>query len=108
ILLAALVVVAGLVWYFERGSDSVASSSAQYGEMSYKPLAVENTAPHRDTQRASQKTEYKGNGRDLFSEVAPPPPEDPHKVVEVAHRKVGPDLEPPPPPPTLPGNVKFF
>ena len=74
ILLVSLIVVAGAVWYFERDNASVASTSAQYGEMSYKPLAVENPALQRDKQRASQKTDYKGNGRDLFSEIAPPPP----------------------------------
>ncbi|MBV9887091.1 MAG: hypothetical protein JO119_11135 [Acidobacteria bacterium] len=108
ILLAALVVVAALVWYYERSSDSAASASAQYGEMSYKPLAVENPALQRDKQRASQKTEYKGTGRDLFSEVAPPPPQDPRKVEVVSRGPVGPQIPPPPPPPTLPGNMKFF
>ena len=80
ILLAGLVVVAGVVWYFERGNASVASTSAETGEMSYKPLAVENPALQRDKQRASQKTDYKGNGRDLFSEIAPPPPDDASQV----------------------------
>jgi hypothetical protein len=108
IVLAALVVVATLVWYYERGGSSVASTSAQYGEMSYKPLAVENPALQRDKQRASQKTEYKGIGRDLFSEVAPPPPEEVHKAAQVSRGPVGPTMPPPPPPPTLPGNVKFF
>jgi hypothetical protein len=108
ILLAALVVVAALVWYYERSGTSVASTSAQDGEMSYKPLAVENPALQRDKQRASQKTEYKGTGRDLFSEIAPPPPEDVRKATEVAHRFQGPTIPPPPPAPTLPGNMKFF
>ena len=108
ILLAALVVIAAAVWYYEHDSTSVASTSAQYGEMSYKPLAVENPALQRDKQRASQKTEYKGTGRDLFSEVAPPPPQDPRKVDIASHRPVGPQIPPPPPPPTLPGNMKFF
>lgn len=108
ILLAALVVVAVLVWYYERAGASVASTSAQYGEMTYKPLAVENPALQRDKQHASQKTEYKGNGRDLFSEIAPPPPQDPRKVQVASHVPQGPQIPPPPPPPTLPGNMKFF
>jgi hypothetical protein len=107
LLLAALVVVAALVWYYERSGNSAASASDQYDEQSYKPLAVENPALQRDNQRASQKTEYKGTGRDLFSEVAPPPPQDPRKV-EVVNRPQGPQQPPPPPPPTLPGNMKFF
>lgn len=107
ILLAALVVLAALVWYYERSSGSAASASAQDGEMSYRPLAVENPALQRDKQRASQKTEYKGTGRDLFSEVAPPPPED-RKAVVASHTPMGPTIPPPPPPPMLPGNMKFF
>ena len=108
ILLASLIVFAILVWYYERASGSVESTSAQYGEMTYKPLAVENPALQRDKQRASQKTEYKGNGRDLFSEIAPPPPEEAHKAVVAARGPMGPTIPPPPPPPTLPGNMKFF
>jgi hypothetical protein len=107
IALAALFVVAVLVWYYERSGNSAASASAEYGEKSYKPLAVENPALQRDKQRASQKTEYKGNGRDLFSEVAPPPPEE-RKVAVASHTPMGPTIPPPPPPPTLPGNMKFF
>ena len=107
ILLVGLIVVAGAVWYFERDNASVASTSAQTGEMSYKPLAVENPALQRDKQRASQKTDYKGNGRDLFSEIAPPPPDEIRKAPQV-HTPQGPINPPPPPPPMLPGNVKFF
>jgi hypothetical protein len=107
IALAALVVIAVLVWYYERSGNSAASTSAETGEMPYKPLAVENPALQRDKQRASQKTEYKGNGRDLFSEVAPPPPLTVPKNVAPT-RVPGPQQEPPPPPPTLPGNMKFF
>jgi hypothetical protein len=108
ILLASLVVFAILVWYYERASGSEESTAAQYGEMTYKPLAVENPALQRDKQRASQKTEYKGNGRDLFSEIAPPPPEEARKAVVAARGPMGPTIPPPPPPPTLPGNMKFF
>jgi hypothetical protein len=108
LLLGALVVVAALLWYYERSGDSAASASAAYGEASYKPLAVENPALQRDKQRASQKTEYKGTGRDLFSELAPPPPQDPRKVEVASHGPIGPQIPPPPPPPTLPGNMKFF
>jgi hypothetical protein len=108
ILLAALVLVGALVWWYQHDSTSVASTATLDGEMSYKPLAVENPALQRDKQRASQKTEYKGNGRDLFSEIAPPPPQDPKKIEAASRRFVGPEVQPPPPPPTLPGNMKFF
>jgi hypothetical protein len=108
ILLVTLVVVAALVWYWERGGNSVATASAQYGEMAYKPLAVENPALQRDKQRASQKTEYKGNGRDLFSEIAPPPSDVVRRNSAAPRTPIGPQIPPPPPPPTLPGNMKFF
>jgi hypothetical protein len=108
IALAVLIVVAALVWWYERGGNSVASATAQYGETTYKPLGVENPELQRDKQHASQKTEYKGNGRDLFSEIAPPPPVDPKTVAVAARTPVGPQQQPPPPPPTLPGNMKFF
>ncbi|HEX3118298.1 MAG TPA: hypothetical protein VHP80_04320 [Candidatus Acidoferrum sp.] len=108
IALAVLVVVAVLAWYYERSGDSVTATSAQYGEMSYKPLAVENPALQRDKQSASQKTEYKGSGRDLFSEIAPPPPQEVRQAAVTSHAPVGPQIPPPPPPPTLPGNMKFF
>jgi hypothetical protein len=108
ILLASLVVFAVLVWYYERGGNSVASTAATYGEMSYNPLAVENPALQRDKQRVSQQTEYKGSGRDLFSEIAPPPPDEGRKAVQEARRFQGPTIPPPPPPPALPGNMKFF
>ncbi len=106
ILLAGLIAVAALVWYLERRSDSVTITTSQFGDMTYRPLAVENPALQREKQEASRKTEYKGGGRDLFSAIAPPP-------VVVAQREErrgpqGPVALPPPPPPSLPGNVKFF
>ena len=106
ILLAALIVVAGFIWYLERSGSSAAATSSQIGELTYKPLAVENPALQREKQEASRKTEYKGGGRDLFSEVAPPPPEAPKQ----AQRQIaqGPIAPAPPPPPALPGNLKFF
>jgi hypothetical protein len=107
LLLAGLVVVAALVWYLETKSASVDVAASLSGDLNnYKPLAVENPALQREKQQASRKTEYKSAGRDLFSEMAPPPPVDPHK--EDHPTPVGPIQPAPPPPPSLPGNVKFF
>ena len=60
----------------------------------------------REKLRRSRETEYKGTGRDLFSEIAPPPPQ----VVQAkeARSPVGPVQPPPPPPPALPASLKFF
>jgi hypothetical protein len=107
ILLAALIGIAALVWYLERRVESADVASSLIGELAYKPLAVENPALQREKQEASRKTEYKSSGRDLFSEIAPPPPESVKKV-ERAASAVGPVPAPPPPPPALPGNMKFF
>jgi hypothetical protein len=104
-LLVGLVAVAAGVWYLETRSASVDVAASQYGELTYKPLAVENPALQREKQQVSRKTEYKGAGRDVFSEMAPPP-EAAHK--EEHPKQVGPIQPPPPPPPSLPGNVKFF
>ncbi len=106
LLLTALVVIAVLVWYFERRVESADVAALQIGEQAYKPLAVENPALQREKQDASRKTEYKGAGRDLFSEIAPPPPETIKKAEHAA--PMGPTVAPPPPPPALPGNMKFF
>jgi len=104
-LLVGLVVVAGLVWYLETKSGSVAIATSQFGDLNYKPLAIDNPALQREKQEASRKTQYKGGGRDLFS-LAPPPPVVEHK--EEHPTQVGPLQPAPPPPPSLPGNVKFF
>ncbi len=106
ILFAALIAVAALVWYLERSGNSAAATSSLVGELAYKPLAVENPALQREKQEASRRTEYKSGGRDLFSEVAPPPPEAPKKAQ--SQIAMGPAVPPPPPPPALPGNLKFF
>jgi len=106
ILLAVLVVIAVVVWYASsRGPSAVANTSADAG-ITYRPLAVENPELQRDKLKHSHDTEYKGTGRDLFSELAPPPPQP---VRQVAVRQpIGPTQPAPPPPPALPPNVKFF
>jgi hypothetical protein len=107
ILLVGLIALAALVWYLERRDSSAEVTSAQAGgELTYKPLAVDNPALQREKQAASRRTEYRSGGRDLFSEVAPAPV----VVAQKEERRTtqGPVPLPPPPPPALPGNVKFF
>jgi hypothetical protein len=105
IVLAALIVVAALVWYVSSRGPSTAVNLSDTG-LSYRPLAVENPRLLRDKITRNQHAEYKGTGRDLFSELAPPPPESVKPVV--ARGPVGPVQPAPPPPPALPGNLKFF
>jgi hypothetical protein len=106
ILLAVLIVIAAVVWYVaSRGPSAVANTSADAGTQ-YRPLAVENPELQRDKLINSRNTEYKGTGRDLFSELAPPPPQ-PVQTQQVK-LPVGPQVPAPPPPPALPANLKFF
>lgn len=107
--LAALLAIAALVWYFERQKPA-AASSAVFVAQNYQLLSVENPQLHFDKLEAARKAEYQSNGRNIFSAVAPlPPAKDPDKMMVASRpRFVGPQQEPPPPPPSLPGNMKFF
>jgi hypothetical protein len=106
VLLAVLVVVAAMAWYVSsRGPSAVANTSSDAG-LSYRPLAVQNPRLLREEITRNQQTEYRSSGRDLFSMLAPPPPEAPK--TEAPRGPVGPVMPPPPPPPALPANVKFF
>jgi hypothetical protein len=106
-LLAGLVAVMAVIWYFNRTRPPVvAGNTAAF--QSYQLLTVENPQLHREKMEAVQKTEYHSLGRNPFSEIAPPPPEQ-QQAKKVAERKfTGPIQPPPPPPPALPGNMKFF
>jgi hypothetical protein len=107
VLLAVLVVLMSLVWYFNRTKPAVvAGNSASFQNVQL--LAVENPQLHRDKMEAAQKTEYRSAGRNPFSEIAPPPQQLPGKKIEPAHVPQGPMPLPPPPPPALPANMKFF
>jgi hypothetical protein len=105
-LLVGLVVVAALVWFIQSRGRSNAAESTLADEGVYKPLAVENPELQRAKLDASRETEYKSTGRDLFSEIAPPPPESVKK--HDVHVAQGPVVQPPPPPPSLPPTMKFF
>jgi len=105
-LLAGLVVVMAVVWYLNRSKPAVVAGNAAAFQ-NYQLLAVENPQLHREKMEAAQQTEYHSQGRNPFSEIAPPPPETQIKKSAV-HVPQGPVQPPPPPPPMLPGNMKFF
>ena len=107
ILLAVLLVIATIVWYVANRPSSAAVATSSDPNVTYQPLAVENPRLLRDKITRNQNTEYKGTGRDLFSELAPPPPQETAKAVAV-RQKMGVEPPPPPPPPALPVNMKFF
>jgi hypothetical protein len=105
--LVGLLVVAGLIWYFESQGRSAKKNAASVAEaFAYKPLAVENPELQRAKLEASRTTEYKNSGRDLFSEIAPPPVDPTPKKLDPG--PVGPVIPPSPPPPALPATMKFF
>jgi hypothetical protein len=104
--LLGLIALAAVVWFLQSRGPSSSADSSQIAEGVYKPLAVENPELQRAKLDASRKTEYKSTGRDLFSEIAPPPPEALKK--QEVHVTQGPVVQPPPPPPSLPPTMKFF
>jgi len=106
ILLATLVLIMAVVWYFNRTTSAVAPGNVAPFQ-GYQLLAVENPQLHRDKMETAQKTEYHSLGRNPFSEVAPPPDQQKAKPV-VTRQAYGPIPPPPPEPPKLPPNMKFF
>jgi hypothetical protein len=104
-LLGGLVAIAALVFYFDATGPSLTNSTSLIEKQKYTPLPVENPELQRWKLNASHKTEYKSNGRDLFSVSLPPV----HQTRKIDPPPVIPPVVPTePPPPTLPGNVKFF
>jgi hypothetical protein len=70
--LVALVVIAGLVWYFGmRPKKGAITESSVAG--SYVPLGVDNQELHWHRLKRVRQTEYAKTLRDIFSEIAPPP-----------------------------------
>jgi hypothetical protein len=71
IVLVVLVVVAALVWTFELRQQTPSTITATFIQ-DYKVLAVENPQIHWGQLKRAQETEYKSNGRNPFSVIAPP------------------------------------
>ena len=112
IVLVVLVAVAVLVWSFEWRRQAPSFYTANLIQ-DYKVLAVENPQIHWDTLKRAQETEYKSNGRNPFSIIAPPTQaEIKQKADEAAKLQAQqPALPIEPPKPTratLPPNLKYF
>jgi hypothetical protein len=88
IVLAVLVEIAAVVWYISsKESTTVVNGPSNLG-YSYRPLAVDNPELQREKLKRSRETEYKSGGRDLFSMVALPPPEEvTHSLPKCADRR---------------------
>src|ERR1700686_5866594 len=106
IVLAVLVLIMGVVWYFNRTTSATNTGNVATFQ-NYQLLAVENPQLHRDKMEAAEKTEYHSLGRNPFSEIVPPP-DQPQPKPQDTHPHPGPMPLPPPPPPTLPPSMKFF
>jgi hypothetical protein len=104
ILLVVLMLAAAGVFYFDSSGGSLPGRTQSVTTAAYIPLPVENPELQRWKLDASRRTEYKSSGRDLFSEVLPPPPRRAHDPIPQTVVQAPTE----PPPPTLPPNMKFF
>ena len=109
IALVILVFVAALVWGYEwKGQPPADPTPLSIIEV-YKGLAEQDSRLHWDNLDRAQKTEYKCCVRNLFSAIAPLPPQSQTKTKP---KDTPPVLVPQtPPPPTyavLPANLKYF
>jgi hypothetical protein len=110
IVLVVLVVAAALIWSFELLNPTSSNPTASFIQ-DYKVLAVENPQIRWQELERAQKTEYKSNGRNPFSNIAPPSPAEVQRDNEAKLHPPVPVIPPPPPPPTratLPPNLKYF
>ena len=105
--LVVLLAIAGIIWYwFFFRQKSIAPSGAVAVTQNYRLLSVENPAPH--PREGARSTEYKSNGRNIFSAIPPPPTSPTPDHVVRKKEPSGPQVEPLPPPPEIPANMHFF
>jgi len=108
VVLAVLLVVAALVWFFYFGkSDTASGNLAKPG--AYTPIAAEDYTIIFKEMGESQSTVYKSSGRNIF--IAGPAAAAPAEVAQAKATKAPPLLPTvpvpvPPPPPVL--SMKFF
>lgn len=107
LVLMGLLIVAAVVWFWGNRRSPVVVGTGTVAR-DFSPLKVENPALHWWKLQASQQTEYKSAGRDLFSEVAPPPPNSQQSGAKGPQQPVQPGPPPPPAAPQLPANLKFY
>jgi hypothetical protein len=106
IVLAVLVLIAAMVWYFGFGSPGRGNTKLSAAE-NYQPINAQDYGVVFVHLGITQKTEYKSNGRNIFTMTAVPVATPAAaQVAKLMRPKVGPMPPPPPPPATLP--MKFF
>jgi hypothetical protein len=109
IVLIVLLAIAGNIWYwfFFRQKPLAPSGTVAVAQTYNRLLSVENPAPHKDKRDAARKTDYKSNGRNIFSAIVPPPPPTPEDIAR-SRQPAPPPVALPPPPPEIPPNMHFF
>jgi hypothetical protein len=112
IALVALVIVAALVWRFELRQQTPSTITATFIQ-DLKGFAVDNPGIRWAELERAQKTEYKSNGRNPFSTIAPlTHAEIQQKANDAAKLQAQQPVISNTPPPrttaTLPPNLKYF
>jgi hypothetical protein len=106
IVLATLVLIAAMVWYFGFGSSGRGNTKLSAAE-NYQPINAQDYGVVFVHLGITQKTEYKSNGRNIFTMTAVPVVvQGAAQAAKPVRARVGPMPPPPPPPATLP--MKFF
>jgi hypothetical protein len=105
-ILAVLVVVSWLIYYFNTRETSSASSGISV-EGNYQPIAVENPSLRMDLLEGLRHVQYTGSHRNIFSET-PPPHIETAKERDERLKKAPPIIVQPPPPPPVVVNLKFY
>jgi hypothetical protein len=103
--LAALLLVALLVWYFQFRSGPAATGFS-VDKATYTPINAQDFSGVLEGLGRAQSTEYKSTGRNIFVAGAVPVEEGPKAAVKVPFRTIGPHPDPPPPPAQL--SMTFF
>jgi hypothetical protein len=110
--LVVLIILAVIVWGYTLNKRSAPSQSVAVLQ-NFKVLAVDNPGIHWKELEIARKTEYKSNGRNPFSVIKPPTPQEiaERNNADAQKPQPGPVVPTPPPQPTeahLPPNLKFF
>jgi hypothetical protein len=105
ITLAALVVIAAMVWYFGFGRSGIGNTKLSTAA-NYQPINAQDYGVVFSKLGQTQKTEYKSNGRNIFTMTAVPVAAQNTQAVKPVRASYGPPIPPPPPAATLP--MKFF
>ena len=100
IALAALVLVAALIWYWHFGPAATAGSGSSVNN--YSPINAQNYIVVINGLAKAQATEYKSAGRNIFVMGAMPPEMAKRGPVKIPFAPQGPKPPDPPKPPELP------